>query len=54
MLYRYEHHVMPTYRQYIAPIKEQADLLINNNHKFDAGLQVFKGFINNYLQEVED
>ncbi|WCL82250.1 P-loop NTPase fold protein [Saprospira sp. CCB-QB6] len=54
VLYRYEHHVMPTYRQYIAPIKEQADLLINNNHKFDAGLKVFKGFINNYLQEAED
>jgi len=31
VLYRYEHHVLPSYRKYIAPHKEEADMVINNN-----------------------
>jgi uridine kinase len=49
VLYRYEKHVLPTYRKYIEPIMEQADLIINNNHNFESGLNVLSGFLHNQL-----
>lgn len=49
VLYRYEKHVLPTFRKYIEPIMEQADLIINNNQHFEKGLQVLTGFLNDYL-----
>ncbi len=51
VLYRYEHHVLPTFERYIEPYKEKADIIINNNHAFEGGLQVVIGFIRNYLQK---
>lgn len=49
VLYRYEHHVLPTFEKYIQPYIDDCDLIINNNHKFDMGLMVIKGFIQNWL-----
>lgn len=49
VLYRYEFHVMPTFEKYILPYKPDADLVINNNENFDAGLAVLTGFIKNKL-----
>lgn len=49
VLYRFEKHVLPTYRKYIEPVKDVADLVINNDHNFEPGLKVFKGYLNNYL-----
>ncbi len=40
VLYRYEHHVMPSYQAYIRKYKEEADLIINNYNSYDKGLQV--------------
>jgi uridine kinase len=51
VLYRFEQHVLPTYRKYIEPIKEIADVIINNDHNFDRGLKVFKGYLENYLNK---
>ena len=51
VLYRYEHHVMPTFEKYVAPHIEHADLVINNNKDFNMGLAVVQGYIKNYLQE---
>ena len=48
--YRYEHHVMPSYKKYIEPYMQDADLIINNNQDFSKGLDVFCG----YLQEKLD
>lgn len=31
VLYRYEHHVLPSYLKYIEPHKKEVDLIINNN-----------------------
>lgn len=45
VLYRYQHHVHPTYEQFILPMKAQADLIINNNHRFDAALAVLAPFV---------
>ena len=45
VLYRYQHHVLPTFERYIAPFSERADLVINNNVSFDVALEVICGFI---------
>lgn len=50
VLYRYEHHVLPTFEKYIEPFRDQVDLVINNNHSFEKGLMVLKGFIHHHLQ----
>lgn len=45
VLYRYQHHVLPAFEQYISPYKEDADIVINNNHSFDKAYDVFAGFL---------
>jgi len=54
VLYRYEHHVMPSYEKFIEPYIRRADIIVNNNHDFDAALSVFKGYIKNYLREFKE
>ena len=49
VLYRYEHHVMPSYQKYIQPYMQEADLIINNNMDFNMGLEVLCGFLKNKL-----
>jgi uridine kinase len=51
VLYRYEKHVLPTFRKYIEPIKDQADIIINNNRNFEKGLDVMEGFLHNILEK---
>jgi uridine kinase len=51
VLYRYEHHVLPTFEKYIKPYMEEADIIINNNLHFDRGLEVLAGFLRQYLEE---
>ncbi len=38
--YRYEHHVMPSYRSYIEPYRGEADIVINNNVSYEKGLTI--------------
>ncbi|BDD00043.1 uridine kinase [Persicobacter psychrovividus] len=45
VLYRYEQHVIPTYKQYIAPFKSSADLVVPNNSTFDMGMEVVSKFL---------
>ncbi len=40
VLYRWEHHVQPTYQKYIKPYKAIADIIIPNNEHFDKGLEM--------------
>jgi len=49
VLYRYEKHVLPAYEKYIRPYKYEADIIVNNNDNFDAGLEVVSGFISNRI-----
>ena len=51
VLYRYEHHVLPSYEKYILPYKDKADLIINNNKNYQNGLRVLSGFLMNHLAE---
>ena len=53
VLYRYEHHVLPTFEKYIKPYVEEADLIINNNIGFDMGIEVMAGFIQARLDGLE-
>ena len=50
VLYRYEHHVAPTYKKYIKPFKSDADLVVPNNHGFEKALEVIKSFIKAKVQ----
>ncbi|MEM6397511.1 MAG: P-loop NTPase fold protein [Bacteroidota bacterium] len=49
VLHRYEHHVLPAYEKYVAPYREIADLIINNNSDFNEGLRVVRGFLERML-----
>lgn len=53
VLYRYEHHVLPTFERYIKPYREDADVIINNNQNFEGGLDVFVGFLKDKLKSLE-
>ena len=46
VLYRYEHHVTPAYKQYIEPSRELADLIVPNYNQFDTALEVISSFLN--------
>lgn len=45
VLYRYEHHVLPSFEKYVLPYMEDADIVINNHETFDKGLDVLLGYI---------
>ncbi|MFZ4543353.1 MAG: uridine kinase family protein [Saprospiraceae bacterium] len=45
VLYRYEHHVLPSFEKYVLPYMEDADLVLNNHNSFENGLEVLIGFI---------
>lgn len=51
VLYRFERHVMPNYDKYLKPLKEDADIIIPNNHNFDKALDVLSGFFKTTLQK---
>lgn len=40
VLYRFDNHVAPTFRQHIEPLKREADIIIPNNKDFRKGLEV--------------
>ncbi len=49
VLYRYEHHVLPAYQQYILPYKDEADVILNNNSSMDRALELLSVFIRGLL-----
>ncbi|HLF62880.1 MAG TPA: hypothetical protein VI603_03970 [Saprospiraceae bacterium] len=49
VLYRYEKHVLPAYKQFIAPYKSEADVILNNNSSIDKALVLLSGFIRGLL-----
>lgn len=54
VLYRYENHVLPSFEKYVAPHRENADIIINNNEQMNMGIQVVLGFIRQQLKEIKD
>ena len=45
VMYRYEHHVMPSYRLFIHPYLTEVDIVVNNNKNYDRSLDVLCAFI---------
>ncbi|MCV9389350.1 uridine kinase family protein [Reichenbachiella ulvae] len=51
VLYRFEHHVMPAYQQYIEPYKTMVDLIVpNNGSNFDTAKNVIQSFLRTRLK----
>lgn len=51
VIYRYEHHVMPSYRKHIAVYRDHADIIINNNKNYKAGLDLVQAYIRMRLMD---
>ncbi|MCF8237846.1 MAG: uridine kinase [Saprospiraceae bacterium] len=51
VLYRYQHHVLPTFEKFIKPYIDDCDVIINNNRKFDVGLDVIRRYIRHWLDD---
>ena len=49
VLYRYEHHVLPSFDEFIKPFLADVDLVVNNNTGFENGMEVLQSFINSKL-----
>ena len=45
VLHRYEYHVLPAYRKYIEPFRQQSDLIINNHVSYAMALDVISAMI---------
>ncbi len=50
VLYRYENHVIPSYKRYIEPYKSEMDLIINNNQNFQRAEEVIQLYIQSKLK----
>jgi len=46
VLYRFEHHVTPAFRNYIEPSRKWADVIIPNHDNFDKALEVILCYLN--------
>ncbi len=51
VLYRYEHHVLPTFEKYVKPYLGEADIVINNNQSLERALEVLAGYLRHRLKE---
>lgn len=49
VLYRFQHHVTPSFKKYIEPLKYEADLIIPNHHSFDRALHVVSSYLKGHL-----
>lgn len=53
VLYRYEHHVLPSFERFVKPYLGEADIVINNNHNLELGLAVISGYLRDHLYQVK-
>lgn len=45
ILYQWHNHVFPTYKRYLLPYRDEADIIITNNYAFEKGLEVITDHI---------
>ena len=43
--YRFEHHVLPSYREFVLPGRMKADLIVPNDLNFDVAFDLVSGFL---------
>lgn len=53
VLYRYENHVIPTYKKYIAPYKYDADIILPNSNRIENALNVLITFLKSKIYHYE-
>jgi uridine kinase len=49
VMYQWQNHVMPSYRQYLQPYRDQSDIIVTNNDSFDKGLEVLVNHLKSKL-----
>jgi uridine kinase len=49
VLYKYEHHILPSYEKYIEPYKNDSNIVVNNNEDMKGGVDIVCGFIKSKL-----
>ncbi len=52
VLYRYEHHVLPSFESYIFPFFNKVDLIINNNKSYEMGKDMLVSYLTHRLKKV--
>jgi uridine kinase len=51
VLYRYEHHVLPSFEAFIFPFFNKVDLIINNNTSYEIGKDMLVSFLKTRLKK---
>ena len=49
VLYRFEHHVTPAFKEFVLPSKDAADLIVPNHQNFDIALEVIVNHIRHVM-----
>jgi uridine kinase len=49
--YQWDNHVTPSYKAYLRPFRDDANIIITNNYTFDKGLKVFADHLNMVLMK---
>lgn len=53
VLYRYQHHVYPSYTKFILPYKLHCDLIVDNNISFEDTMETVKASIKEKLESIK-
>lgn len=51
VLYRYEHHVLPSFESYIQPFFNKVDIVVNNNKSYNRGRDLLLAFLDQKLKK---
>ena len=54
VLYRYQHHVFPSYQKFILPYKAHCDIVVNNNISFENAMHTVKHSIKEKLAGIKE
>lgn len=52
VLYRYEHHVLPSFEAYIMPFFNKVDIVINNNKSYTLGKEMLISYLEKRLKAL--
>lgn len=51
VLYRWNHHVMPSYKKYLEPFRDDCHIILTNNSHYNKGLDVLANHLTSQLPE---
>lgn len=54
VLYRYEHHVLPSFESFIQPYFNKVDIIINNNKSYQRGKDLLLAFLKQFLHAHQE